>query len=328
MKRHCRSFVVAFVAVALSAASAAGQSAIREIPFDSVPNFLKLPAGLYLGEAVGVATNSKGNVFVYHRSGGGPRLFEFGPDGKFIREIGQGLYGFVNAEKVRVDREDNIWVVDRANIIIKFNPEGQIVMTLGRRPEPGQEIRVVNEGAGAQTDSFVEPADIAWDSAGNIYVADGHGNSRIAKFDKDGRFLKSWGQRGTAAGQFNQPHGIAVDAQARVYVADRGNRRIQVFDADGNVRGEYSDIGVTGICISPGPRQFLYSANQNGEIYKMQLDGTIIGKFGRAGKTLKEFGGLHQIDCSRSENELIVGEVFAWRVQKVVVRPQPTTSSR
>src|ERR1700689_1708832 len=109
---------------------------VPEIPYDSVPNFLKLPPNLYLGEGIGVATNSKGHVFVYTRSQE-TRLFEFDQTGKFVREIGQGLYGFVFAHAVRVDPQDNIWAVDEgSNMIIKFNPEGRVIMTMGRRPEP------------------------------------------------------------------------------------------------------------------------------------------------------------------------------------------------
>src|SRR3984885_3296252 len=109
---------------------------VPEIPYDSVPNLLKLPPNLYLGEGIGVATNSKGHIFVYTRSQR-TRLFEFDQTGNFVREIGQGLYGFVFAHAVRVDPQDNIWAVDEgSNMVIKFNPEGRFVMTMGRRPEP------------------------------------------------------------------------------------------------------------------------------------------------------------------------------------------------
>src|ERR1700704_1236297 len=114
---------------------ATARATTPEIPFDSVPNFFKLPAGLYMGEGVGVATNSKGHVFVYTRSGE-TRLFEFDQNGTFVREIGQGLYGFAFAHAVRVDSQDNIWAVDEGtNMVIKFNPAGRVVMVLGRRPE-------------------------------------------------------------------------------------------------------------------------------------------------------------------------------------------------
>jgi hypothetical protein len=345
--RACASRLLLALPIVL-ASSLFGQNTIPEISYDSAPNFLKLPDNLYLGEAVGVATNSKGHVFVYTRTGSpqvtlgtnrlfarnAARLFEFDQNGKYLREIGQGLYGFVFAHAVRVDRQDNIWVVDEgSNMIIKFDPDGRVLMTLGRKPEA---ITVTTSAAGARGgagagipgDNFNRPTDVAWDSAGNIYVADGYGNSRIAKFDKNGRFIKSWGSRGTEPGQFNIPHTIAIDAQNNIYVGDRENKRIQVFDADGNFKTQYMDAGAPyAICITPGPRQFLYTSNSNpstgmdnGEIYKMTLDGKILGKFGTAGKLLKEFGTVHEMDC-RSENELYVGEITNWRVQKLTLRP-------
>jgi hypothetical protein len=187
-------------------------------------------------------------------------------------------------------------------------------------------------GSGIPGDSFVRTADVTWDRAGNIYVADGYasgtGNARVAKFDKDAHFIKSWGSRGSDNGQFNSLRGIAVDAKGNVYVADAGNKRIQVFDGDGTFKPQIANIGVpSAICISPGAHQYLYSSNSNdadtldnGEIYKLELDGTIVGAFGRAGKLPKEFGMVNAIDC-RNENELFVGELMNWRVQKLTLRP-------
>jgi hypothetical protein len=325
-----------------------GQTAIPEIPFASAPNLLKMPEHIHMGEAVGVATNSKGHIFVYTRTGsanatlggsrtfthGGARLFEFSPTGAFVREIGQGLYAFLFAHVVRIDPRDNIWIVDEgSNMIVKFNPEGRVVMTMGRKPEsvpvPEPAARS-GSGAGVAGDNFNRPTDIAWDAAGNIFVSDGYGNSRVAKFDKNGKFIKSWGSRGTAAGQFNTPHSIATDAQGNVYVGDRGNKRLQVFDNNGAFKTQYTNVGAPwAVCVSPGPHQYLYSSNSNGtgsmdngEIYKMELDGTILGKFGQAGKLMKEFGSVHEIDC-RNPNELYVGEITNWRVQKLSLNPAP-----
>jgi len=186
-------------------------------------------------------------------------------------------------------------------------------------------------GAGQQSDLFQRPTDVAWDTAGNIYVADGYGsNARVAKFDKNGKFIKSWGSKGTAQGQFNSVRGIALDAQGNVYVADPGNKRIQSFDGDGNFKSQITGIGApAAICISPGPRQVLYSSNSNppedidanGEIYKLDLSGNVLGKFGKAGKLPKEFSAVNAIDCRR-ENELYVGETGNWRVQKLTLRPK------
>lgn len=352
---------VLLLAVILAAGNPlSAQLRIPEIPFDSAPDVLKgLPDDIYIGEAVGVATNSQGNLFVFTRTGspqltlgterhlargnGGARLFEFDRNGKYLREIGQGTYGFVFAHTVRIDSQDNIWAVDEgSNTITKFNPQGHIMMILGRRPEnipvPGLEppARAGGPagpggpvGAGVMGDQFNRPTDVAWDKEGNIFVADGYGNSRVAKFDRNGRFVKSWGSLGTAPGQFNTLHTIATDAQGNVYVGDRGNRRIQVFDSNGTFKTQFLNVGAPwAICITPGPHQYLYSSNSNGtrefdrdgEIYKMELDGRIVGKFGRAGRLMKEFSSVHEIDC-RHENELYVGEITSWRVQKLVLRP-------
>lgn len=315
-----------------------------EIKFDSVPNALQLPPNIYLGEVGGVATNSRGNIFVYTRTGhptvtlgtarpfahGGSRLFEFDPTGKYVREIGKDSYGFMYASQVRIDPADNIWVVDQmTNMVMKFNPQGRLLMLLGRKAEniPLPARATTGDGAGRPTDLFDRPTDVAWDAAGDIFVADGLSNARVAKFDKDGRFLKSWGKKGTANGEFANVRSIAVDGQGNVYVADGGNKRIQVFDNDGNFKTAYTDVGnAQALCITKGASPFLYVSNSNppndidrdGEIYKMQLDGKMVGKFGRAGKLPKEFGTVNAIDC-RNANTLYVGEVGNLRVQKLVL---------
>jgi len=321
---------------AQQAAKAKAQD-VPEIPFDSAPNFLKLPPNLYLGEGIGVATNSKSNIYVFTRSGN-TRMFEFDKTGKFTREIGQGLYGFVFAHAVRVDKDDNIWAVDEgSNMVIKFNPQGRVVMTMGRRIESVEGIVATPPGAApvppAQPYTFGRPTDVAWDPQGNIFVSDGYGNSRVAKYDKNGRFIASFGTKGNGPDQLNLPHTIAADAQGNIYIGDRSNRRIQVLDNDLKLKASYTDVGAPwAVCITPGPHQYLYSSNSNpdnnvaeiaavtGEIYKMELDGKIVGKFGKAGKGLGDFSTVHEIDC-RNENDLLVSEITAWRVQKLTLHP-------
>ncbi len=333
--------------------SATAQAVAPEIAFDSVANALTLPDDIYLGEIGGVATNSKGDIFVYTRTGrptltlgaargfvhGGSRLFQFDRNGKYVREIGKDSYAFVFAQMVRIDPQDNIWTVDQmTNSVIKFDPEGRVQMILGRKAEavpvparapaaPAAPAAGQVAGAGDPTDLFNRPTDVAWDSAGNIYVADGVGNQRVAKFDKNGVFIKSWGSRGSEPGQFGTARAIAVDAQNNVYVADPRNSRIQVFDSDGNVKRQITGVGAPqALCITPGPNQVLYSSNSNvpedidtaGEIYKLKLDGTVIGKFGRAGRLPKEFNFVNAIDC-RNENSLYVGEIGNLRVQKLAL---------
>src|SRR6516162_2697684 len=230
----------------LAQAKAKAQN-VPEIAFDSVPNFLKLPPGLYLGEAMGVATNSKGHLFVFTRSAN-TRLFEFDQNGKFVREIGEGNYGFEFAHSVRVDPEDNIWVVDEgSNMVIKFNPAGRIVMVLGHRPDAIAGAVAAPPGPAAPAEKYIlgRPTDVAWDPQGNIFVSDGYVNHRVVKYDKNGRFLKQVGSEktGTEPGQLNLPHGIAVDAQGIVYVADRSNHRLEVFDNNLAHKSTYDNIG-------------------------------------------------------------------------------------
>ena len=343
------------LAATFAALPATAQNA-PDIAFDSVANALTLPDDIYLGEVAGVATNSRGDIFVYTRTGhptvslgtarpfahGGSRLFQFDRNGKFVREIGKDSYGFLFAQQVRIDPQDNIWVVDQmSNMVIKFDPEGRVALLLGRKaeaiPVPARPLAAAAggpggaagapAGAGRPTDLFDRPTDVAWDSAGNIFVADGIGNQRVAKFDKNGVFIKSWGSKGTEPGQFAAARAIAVDAQGNVYVADSGNKRIQVFDNDGTFKAQFTNVGTPqALCITPGPNQVLYSSNSNppndidtaGDIYKLKLDGTVIGKFGKAGRLPKEFGFVNAIDCRR-ENELYVGEIINLRVQKVML---------
>lgn len=332
----------------LAAALIAGTAAFveaQEIRFDSAANALQLPANIYFGEVAGVATNSKGDVFVYTRTGhpsvtigtarpfahGGSRLFQFDRTGKYVREIGKDTYAFMVASQVRVDPQDNIWVVDQmSTMVMKFDPQGRVAMLLGRKAEAvNVPVRPTpaNDGAGRPTDLFDRPSDVAWDAAGNIFVADGLGNARIAKFDKDGKFIKSWGKRGTGNNEFGNVHSIAVDAQGNVYAGDTANKRIQVFDNDGNYKSSIATAGNGhSLCMTKGPNQVLFVSNSNpvndidrdGEIYKIKLDGTVLGKFGKAGKLPKEFGTVNAIACP-SETSLYVGEIGNLRVQKLTL---------
>ena len=332
MKRYAIVHALAVLFLLAAAPLHAQPRPAPEIPFDTVPNFLKLPVDLYLGEAAGVAVNSKGHIFVYSRSGH-TQLLEFDRDGKFIREIGKDLYGFYQAHVVRVDKDDNIWAVDEGtNMVIKFNPEGRVVMLLGRKWElvegPPEQPKPGSPPPRATVNNFNRPTDVAWDPAGNIYVADGYNNSRVAKFDKDGNWIKAWGERGNAPGQFNTPHTMAADAKGNIYIGDRGNKRIQVFDSDGTFLRQFTNVEAPwAICITPGPNQVLYSSDApSGKVFKLDLNGNLLGTFGKFGKQAGQFGWIHEIDC-RTDNELVVGELLNWRVQKLILHPDKATST-
>jgi len=351
-----RSLVLSLALVALAGGMLAGLSRpvsaqsgratatnVPVIPHEAVPFFKSAP-GIYVGEAMGIATNSKGNVYVFHRANE-TRLFEYSPQGAFTREIGKNIYGFSFAHAVRVDAEDNIWAVDEGtDTIIKFNPEGKVLMVVGRRDDP---VAMLTNMPGTATfhgrngrNRFGRQTDIGWDQQGNFFVSDGYFDARVVKFDKNGRYLKSVGTRGPGHLQFSTPHGIAVDWQGNVYVADRGNGRVVVLDNDLNWKANYTNVGNPwSVCVSGGPvknssKQYLYSSNSwpdsapagpaeyTGEVYKMELDGTIVGRFGRAGKAPGEFATIHAIDC-RDPNTLYTAEINNWRTQKIVLKPLP-----
>jgi DNA-binding beta-propeller fold protein YncE len=337
------------------------QEQVPVIAFDSAPNLLKLPKDLYLGEVTGVAVNSKGHIFVLSRGNTtGPayaaaaaQLLEFAADGTFIGEIGKNLYAWSFGHSVRIDKDDNIWAVDKgSDMVVKFNPQGQVVMVFGRKLEASDEetgpLKHPKPPLAAEDGRFRQVTDVTWDPAGNIYISDGYINSRVAKADKNGNWLKSWGDRGEKPGEFNTPHNIAADAQGNIYVADRFNRRIQIFDGEGKflraitidvpfdhnarpaignkpdpdaTKGTFAPGAPWTLCITPGPNQVLFTSDAYpGRLYKLSLDGKILGVLGESGKQLRQFGWIHEIACP-SENVVFVAELLNWRVQKLILHP-------
>lgn len=374
----CAAVVVTFSTIVVQAlgtlvllsSPVMAQQSVPEIPFESIPDPLRLPPDLYFGEATGVAVNSKGHVFVFSRGNTtGPayaasaaQLLEFGPDGKFIREIGKNLYAWSFGHAVRIDKDDNIWAIDKgSDMVIRFNPEGRVTMVFGRKQEASDEttgpLKHPVPPLPAEDGRFRQVTDVAFGPEGDIFISDGYINSRIAKADKDGNWIKSWGNRGTNPGEFNTPHNIAADAKGNVYVADRGNRRIQVFDSEGkflriitvdvpfdeNARpaiGNKPDLKtyqqvqtfVPGapwtVCITPPPNQVLYTSDAYpGRVYKLSLDGKVLGVLGQSGKQLKQFGWIHAIACP-SENEIYIAELLNWRVQKLILHPEQQKADR
>ncbi len=345
-------------AIALLAAPAVAQTT-PVIPFESQPNPLHLPKDMYFGEVVGIATDPKANVYVFSRGNTtGPaynaaaaQLLEFDSQGKFMREIGENLYAWSYAHAVRIDPQDNIWVVDKgSDMIIKFDQEARVQMVFGRKQEASDDgagpLKHPNPPLPAEDYRFRQPTDVAWNAAGDMFISDGYINSRIAKVSKTGDWIKSWGGPGKEPGEFNTPHSIAADAKGNVYVADRNNRRIQVFDGDGklqrvitidvpydhsihpaignpaeNPSGNQAAGSPWALCITPGPNQVLYASDAYpGRVYKLSLDGKVLGVLGTTGKQLKQFGWIHAIACP-NENTLWVAEILNWRVQKLILKP-------
>ena len=352
------------------AASALAQSAAPELAFDATADLLKTPEHVHVGEVGGVGQNSKGQIFVYTRTGhpystlgdnrtfyrNGSKLFQFDQAGKFVRELGQDVYGFNAAYGLRVDPQDNVWTIDQgANQVVKFDSEGRVALVLGRKPEAmaerpraegggpggggggggGGGAAAANRrpGEGVPGFGFSKPTDVAWDSAGNAYVTDGIGtNNRVVKLDKLGHFISQWGATGSGQGEFNGAKAIAIDKAGDVYVLDTGNKRVQIFDPQGTYKREFAFAGTAlTMCMTRGATQYLYISHagdtdgmEDAAIFKVGLDGKVLGKFGSAGKRPKEFGLANSIDC-RNENELLVGELTNWRVQKVTLKGSAAT---
>jgi DNA-binding beta-propeller fold protein YncE len=361
-------WVLAPLLIMLSAGHCNAQSAPPEISFDSVPGFFKLPADMYFGEVSGIALNSKKHIFVLSRGNTtGPaygaaaaQLLEFDASGKFLREIGHNLYAWSFAHAVRVDPNDNVWVADKgSDVVVRFDPSGRVSMVFGRKSEASDEsahpLEHPKPPLPPVDGMFRQVTDMTWDSHGNTYISDGYINSRVAKYDPDGNWMGSWGEPGSGPGQFSTLHAIVADRSDQIYVADRGNARIQVFDTSGHlvrimkidvpappdapvpIGNRPTEIGGAGyaagtngtmkpgspwaMCITSGATQYLYVADAYpGRIYKLSLDGTVLGWLGGAGKVLKKFGWIHELACP-SENELYVAELLNWRAQKLILHP-------
>jgi len=374
-----KKWIVAILA-ALAPTAFAQQQSVPEIPFDGSITYLKLPADMNFGEASGVAVNSKGDIAVYTRSNsaGGPaygatasQMLLFDKTGKFVKEVGKGLYAWSYAHTIRFDKDDNLWAIDKgSDMIVRLNPEGHVTMVFGRKKEasdnaePWERVTPPRPPIPGQ---FRQPTDVAWDGDGNIYISDGYINARVAKFTKDGDWVASLGEPGGGKlGMLNTVHTIANDAKGNIYVGDRGNRRIQVIDPKTNqfVREIKIDVPAPAdampwmgakpnvaqllaadappgsgtmapgapwaLCISPPNaqgQQFLYSSDAfPGRVYKLSLDGKVLGWLGKSGHQAKQFGWIHEIACP-TENDLYVAELLNWRVQKLTLKPAATRST-
>lgn len=291
--------------------------------------------GQTIGETVGVAKNSKGHLFVFSRTGktatvkgsAAAMLFEFDPNLKFVKEWGPNMYASGFAHTVRVDKQDNVWAVDEgSNMIVKFRPDASVEMVLGRKEEPLDWLeKFVEEGEHlegtppARPGVFNRPTDVTWDPQGNIFISDGYNNSRLAKVNKDGSWSGAIGERGAAPNQFNTPHAITSDNQGNIYVADRGNRRVQVYTPDLKPVRIIEGMGAPWtVCTNPGPNQFLFSGDGNGKLYKMTLDGKLVG-WAQTSLGHGQSGCLmHELHCE-SETVLYKGDCSTWTVEKITI---------
>jgi DNA-binding beta-propeller fold protein YncE len=291
---------VAAVALAPSAGKTGAQPAYRP-----VAGWPKLPAGFQWDEVTGVAADSHDHIHVFHR--GKKPLVVFDRDGTFLRAWGDGF--IKTAHGLRIDRDDNVWLTDLGHhLVMKFDPRGKLLLTLGTKGRRGE-----------APDRFNQPADVAFGPGGEVYVADGYGNARVVKFSPEGRYLKAWGKKGTGAGEFHLPHAIWADAGGRVYVGDRENNRVQVFDADGRFLAQWPRTGAPfGLFLTPQRRMLL--ADGRADLARvLDLEGKTLTQWGAPGTGPGQFALAHGI-CADARGAVYVTEVTGRRVQKFVTR--------
>jgi sugar lactone lactonase YvrE len=263
------------------------------LDFVAVPDAVTLPAGTTMGAAAAVAFDPKGHLYVLTR--GAQAFFEFDENGAFVRAFGDKM--FTRSHGLRIDQEGNLWATDvGAHVVVKLNPAGEVLLTLGTRGQSGE----WNEAAGSRL--LNQPNDVAIAANGDVFVVQGHtpgtrGDARVLKFDKTGKFIKSWGGKGTGPGQFDVAHGAAIDAKGLLWVMDRENQRIQVFDADGNFVREMKYKGLP--CSVAIGRDRVYMVNGfAGQLVQLDLAGKVLAATGRPGKALGEFGEAHFLAIS------------------------------
>lgn len=271
---------------------------------------LSLPADWHLGEVAGLEVDARGHVYVFNR--GLHSLLEFRANGRFVREIGKGL--FRTPHGLRVDEDGNIWTTDQeTHQVLRFDREGKVTLILGRRDGPGTGWYE----RGYTVALLNAPSDVAFDSQGNIYVADG-GNFRVVKYDRHGEPLMHWGTQGTGPGEFDFPHSIAVDEDDQVYVTDRENGRVQIFTANGDYIDEWSGFGNPYEIQRRPDGTFWLTDARAGTLFHLDAQGKILGRFGKWGKEIGDFGFPHGFDFT-ANGDILVGEILNWRIQKLTV---------
>jgi peptidylamidoglycolate lyase len=310
------AWICAVFVAALGLSARSGVAAEVPDEYRVVHGWPQLPDGFLLGDVSGVAVDSHNHVFVFHR-GVHPVLSFDGDTGKLIGAWGDDL--FVEPHGLAVDRQDNVWVTDDlGHQVFKFSNDGKLLMTLGARKVPGED-----------ENHFNGPTRVAIAPNGEFYVSDGYGNSRIAKFSPEGQFLFAWGKKGDQAGEFNTPHGLSLDALGRVYVADRDNARVQIFDKDGKFVAQWKGAKLGrpwDVIIGPDGYAYVVDGGQDditkppdeAKVLKLDLQGHILTSWGRVGNYDGQFCFAHSIAIARDGDVYVTDVMLGRRVQKFV----------
>lgn len=268
------------------------------LDFEAVPDFLKLPAGWTLGRCSAVAVNSRGEIHLFHR--GEHTILCFDSQGNYLRSWGDDVIG--TAHGLRIDRDDNVWTTDIGNHRVhKFAPDGKLLMALGTGK------------AGAGSDQFNKPTDVAFGPQGEFYVSDGYGNTRVLKFSPSGALITSWGKPGKGPGEFNLPHSIVVDRQGRILVGDRENNRVQIFDETGKFLDEWKGFAPFGLALDKDGQLFVADGRVH-KVLRLNASGQVAQSWGQKGTAPGEFELPHMLTLDAAGN-LLVAEVNGKRLQ-------------
>ena len=277
------------------------------LPYHPVENWAKLPAGWNLGECSGVAVDSQDNVWVFNR---GPHpVIQFDSSGRMLRAWSE--VPVKSSHGIRIDADGNIWLVDVAgHKVLKMSPEGRVLMVLGG---------VGNApGTPDSNEAFNRPTNVGFAADGTFFITDGYVNSRVLRYNKNGDFVRKWGRKGTGDGEFDIVHDIVLDSQGKIYIADRENLRIQIFDQNGQFLGKWTDIGAAwGLSYVPRENAIYMADGRNDRVVKLNMEGQIVGALGSHGKTPGRFDFPHSIAVD-STGAIYVAEIKNWRVQKFV----------
>jgi DNA-binding beta-propeller fold protein YncE len=273
--------------------------------YRAVPGWPEMPGQIRFGAVSAVATDSSDHVFVFHR--GEHPIVVFDRDGKYVRSWGEGM--IKKAHGLRIDHENNVWITDIGDHLVrKFSHDGTLLMTLGKPGVPG-----------VGPDRFNQPTDVAVSPSGAFYVTDGYGNARVVAFSKEGRYLKEWGKKGTGDGEFHLPHAICLDRRGRLYVGDRENDRVQLFDPEGRFLASWTDGGAPfGLVLAEDGRLFVADGRAN-RVTVLDGNGKALTRWGQTGSGPGQFLMPHAV-CLDSRGDVYVAEINGRRLQKFTAK--------
>jgi DNA-binding beta-propeller fold protein YncE len=273
---------------------------------------IEWPAAIDVDQLASAAFDSRGHLFLLNR--GTETVLEFNERGAFVRSFGAGL--FQRAHSITLDARGHFWITDVvAHVVLELDAQGAVVRTLGTSGKSGS----WDEAAGTRL--FAEPTDVAFARDGSFFVTQGHtrGEPKVLKFDPSGRFVKQWGGRGALPWQLEVAHSIAIDSAGLLYVADRENRRIVVYDENGEFVKGWVYRGL--VCsLAFGADGLLYmTSGFDGQIVKLDANGRVLGVTGRSGEGPNEYGEAHDLAIAR-DGAIYVTDVINKRLTKLIPR--------